>query len=174
MTPAATIMAKFIQQGGDPLAALRLGYALAHSALPDAIEIILADPKTRLEVDCAEQRVRAYDANHGLLCEWSLDVDMRSHLLGHILDQHRAAGGASAYAVAKWVLSDEAEAPISILGGVARGWMKLLIQDGQTLVGMTDEGKRMAERFIAAKPNDPCPCGSGRKSKRCCNGTPKF
>jgi uncharacterized protein len=29
------------------------------------------------------------------------------------------------------------------------------------------EDARQAQAFAAARPNDPCPCGSGRKFKRC-------
>ena len=40
------------------------------------------------------------------------------------------------------------------------------------LVKKADGSTEKAEKQPKIKPNDPCPCGSGKKFKKCC-GTPK-
>jgi len=61
--------------------------------------------------------------------------------------------------------------PRALLAAVREPWKP---EDTQRLlepIRMAERaGRKPAERKVAAGRNDPCPCGSGKKYKRCCGG----
>lgn len=77
------------------------------------------------------------------------------------------------------VLSDEEDRELSELGDLAAEAPDLLPYFVETLyrrklglerVVMTDDIPAMPVRSVKIGRNEPCPCGSGRKYKKCCGG----
>ena len=162
------VVAKFLDQGGDPAAAVLLRYALANAPPPPAARYILAHPDVKLVVDLGAQRLAALDGAGDELCTSRLDVDARSHLLRHVLERVGAASAADAHAVAKWALAPDSPAPLPVLELAAAGYIELRVRAGEVEARLTDGGTRLVRALNSASRNDRCPCGSGRKFKRCC------
>ena len=141
------IVGKCIDQGGDPVAALMLRYALVHAPPPLDVEYILAHRDVTLLADRETQELRAVDAAGNELCTAALDVDERSHLLRHVIERHEAAGGREAYALADWALGGDnnALAPLGALQGIAQGLIDVKVSPTGILVRPTAAGRRLAE-----------------------------
>jgi hypothetical protein len=171
------IVGKFVDQGGDPLCALLLRNAIVHAPPPDYATYILTHPEVRIQVDRATQQIKAFDGQGNLLLDSPLDVDDRSRLLAQVLTRHERSGGTDSYKVAKWALDMPTDIAIPTLLAVLEGYIDVGVTDAFVGVRVTATGYRAAERHRRAervhtrvKPNDPCPCGSGRKFKKCCKG----